>query len=142
MNERYAADDPMRTVDSAGAAVFRMTNGTAEVLVIRHGHKWSFPKGHIEPGESAEAAAVREVYEETGAHIRLLPGFRHEMPSPREGDRRMIIGFAAGYLHGDLRAQEGETDEVAWLPVSDAAARMRFPCDADFLLSAAQFFIS
>ena len=142
MNERYAADDPLRTVDSAGAAVFRTEDGMPEVLVIRHGSKWTFPKGHIESGESPEDAAVREVYEETGAHIRLLPGFRHDMPSPKAGDRRMIIGFAAVYVGGILRPQEGETEEAVWLPVEEAALRMRFPCDADFLRFAAKHFLS
>jgi len=133
MNERYAADDPRRLMDSAGAAVFRTTGGVPEVLVIRYGSRWSFPKGHIEPGETPQAAAVREVYEETGAHIRLLADFRHDMPSQRDGDKRKIIGFAAVYVSGELRPQAGETDEVLWLPVSEAAARMRFPCDAQFL---------
>lgn len=136
MNERYAADDPLRKVNSAGAAVFRMKNGQPEVLVIRSGHKWSFPKGHVEPGETEESAALREVQEETGAQIHLLPGFRHEAPSPRHGDQRMVIGFAAEYLGGELRPQEGETDEVLWLSPEDAAARMRFPCDADFIRQA------
>lgn len=136
MNERYAADDPLRKVNSAGAAVFRVKDGQPEVLVIRSGRKWSFPKGHIEPGETEESAALREVLEETGAQIRLLPGFRHEAPSPRPGDQRMVIGFAAEYVGGDLRPQDGETDEVIWLPPEEAAARMRFPCDASFILAA------
>lgn len=142
MNERYAADDPLNTVDSAGAAVFRMQADTPEVLVIRHGSKWTFPKGHIEPGETPEQAAVREVYEETGAHIRLLPGFRYDMPSPKAGDRRMIIGFAAVYTAGALRPQEGETEEAVWLPVATAINRMRFPCDAEFLRVAEKHFLS
>ena len=97
---------------------------------------WEVPGGHIEPGETEKSAALREVLEETGAQIRLLPGFRHEAPSPRPGDQRMVIGFAAAYVGGDLRPQDGETDEVIWLPPEEAAARMRFPCDASFILAA------
>ncbi len=52
---------------SAGGVVFRRTDGGPLVLVIRDAYKnWGFPKGHLEQGEDAAAAAVREVAEETG----------------------------------------------------------------------------
>jgi ADP-ribose pyrophosphatase YjhB (NUDIX family) len=35
---------------------------------------WSFPKGRVDPGESIAQAAVREVWEETGLHVKMLPG--------------------------------------------------------------------
>jgi 8-oxo-dGTP pyrophosphatase MutT (NUDIX family) len=52
---------------SAGGVVFRRTDGGPLVLVIKDAYKnWGFPKGHIEQGEDAVTAAVREVEEETG----------------------------------------------------------------------------
>jgi 8-oxo-dGTP pyrophosphatase MutT (NUDIX family) len=52
---------------SAGGVVVRLDNGVPFVLLIRdsYGH-WGFPKGHLERGERADTAAVREVLEETG----------------------------------------------------------------------------
>ena len=52
---------------SAGGVVFRTTESGPLFLLIRdsYGH-WGFPKGHVERGERAEAAALREVMEETG----------------------------------------------------------------------------
>ena len=52
---------------SAGGVVFRMDDGRPLVLLIRDSYQnWGFPKGHIEDGEAPEAAALREVSEETG----------------------------------------------------------------------------
>lgn len=52
---------------SAGGVVFRMEDGRAVFLLIRDSYQnWGFPKGHLERGERPEAAACREVTEETG----------------------------------------------------------------------------
>jgi 8-oxo-dGTP pyrophosphatase MutT (NUDIX family) len=56
-----------RREHSAGGVVVRLDNTVPLVLLIRdsYGH-WGFPKGHLERGERADSAAVREVIEETG----------------------------------------------------------------------------
>ena len=52
---------------SAGGIVFRRSANGVRFLLIRDSYQnWGFPKGHVEPGESPDAAAVREVEEETG----------------------------------------------------------------------------
>ena len=52
---------------SAGGVVIRVDGGVPHFLVIRDSYdNWGFPKGHVEPGEAPEAAAMREVEEETG----------------------------------------------------------------------------
>lgn len=52
---------------SAGGVVYRIHDGRALFLLIRDSYEnWGFPKGHIERGELPEAAALREVTEETG----------------------------------------------------------------------------
>jgi 8-oxo-dGTP pyrophosphatase MutT (NUDIX family) len=56
-----------RQETSAGGVVFRVDGGRPLFLLIRDSYSnWGFPKGHIERGEAADAAAVREVVEETG----------------------------------------------------------------------------
>ncbi|MDQ2931767.1 MAG: NUDIX hydrolase [Gemmatimonadota bacterium] len=52
---------------SAGGVVYRVEDGRALFLLIRDSYRnWGFPKGHLEKGELPEAAALREVSEETG----------------------------------------------------------------------------
>ena len=57
----------VRDETSAGGVVFRLDGGHPLYLLIRDSYQnWGFPKGHLEVGENPEAAALREVSEETG----------------------------------------------------------------------------
>jgi 8-oxo-dGTP pyrophosphatase MutT (NUDIX family) len=65
----------VRDETSAGGVVFRVDDGQPLFLLIRDSYQnWGFPKGHLEEGELAEAAAVREVSEETGLSDLSLRG--------------------------------------------------------------------
>ena len=59
---------------SAGGVVVRIEDGRPLFLIIRDSYRnWGFPKGHLEAGETADAAAMREVAEETGLpDLRLI----------------------------------------------------------------------
>jgi ADP-ribose pyrophosphatase YjhB (NUDIX family) len=64
-----------RAETSAGGIVYRLDNGEPRYLLIRDSYKnWGFPKGHLEGGEQPEAAAVREVGEETGVKDLAMRG--------------------------------------------------------------------
>lgn len=65
---------------SAGAVIFRREpGGGVKFLLLYHGKNyWNFPKGHIEKGEKAFGAFLREVAEETGLkpdHLKIISGF-------------------------------------------------------------------
>lgn len=65
----------MRREDSAGGVVYRLEAGQPLFLLIRDSYQnWGFPKGHIEQGEAAEHAALREVVEETGVGALVVRG--------------------------------------------------------------------
>ena len=114
-----------RTTDSAGAIVFRGDT----VLMIRAGSRWSFPKGHVEPGETLLQAALRETREETGIEAALLEDYPLPVPSAREDDRRTVWFYPARYVKGKVRAQPGEVSEAVWVKSSDAAEKITFEPD-------------
>lgn len=65
--DRKGRKSKAREEVSAGGIVVRFTKPEPLVLIIRDSYRnWGFPKGHLEPGETAEQAALREVTEETG----------------------------------------------------------------------------
>jgi 8-oxo-dGTP pyrophosphatase MutT (NUDIX family) len=62
-----AMEGSARDETSAGGVVYRIDRGQPLFLLIRDSYQnWGFPKGHVEDGELPEAAALREVAEETG----------------------------------------------------------------------------
>lgn len=104
--------------------------------MIRAGSRWSFPKGHVEPGETLLQAALRETREETGIEAALLEDYPLPVPSAREDDRRTVWFYPARYLAGDLCAQKSEVSEAGWIKISDAAKRITFAPDRAAFLKA------
>ena len=101
-----------------------------EVLMIAmKSDRRSFPKGHIMPRETREAAAVREIREETGIQVNILPDFCYQVSSARKTDKRSVFFFLAEYVQGDLSAQEEEIDKTFWVPADEAADLISFAND-------------
>jgi 8-oxo-dGTP pyrophosphatase MutT (NUDIX family) len=87
---------------SAGFIVFHVSldeiPGTS-YLLLDHGHHWSFPKGHVEPGEDDLAAAIRELREETGINsVEVIAGFRQEILYFFRHRRRGLIRKTVTYF--------------------------------------------
>lgn len=66
---------------SCGAILYRKTEKAVEYLLLfqKKSQTWSFPKGHMDNGETEEQTAMREVLEETGLKATLSPNFREEV---------------------------------------------------------------
>ena len=108
---------------SCGALVVRREGDRYFILMIRHKAKGnrSFPKGHVEAGESEYVTAMREVMEETSARIAILSDFRATVnyrPSP--GVMKEVVYFLAFTTSADIKAREGEIAEVEWIPLEEA----------------------
>ena len=114
---------------SCGALVFRRDekDGQMYILMIRHklgGHR-SFPKGHMERGETEYMTAVREVYEETAVQIRIDRDFRETVRySPLPGVSKEVVYFMTETKQEAISPQEGEIAQVEWVPVEQAEASL------------------
>ena len=126
-----------RRINSCGVQLLRHSGGETQVLLLRSGEAWAFPKGHIEPGEDEEAAALRELWEETGQLATLLPGFRYETASARPEETRKIIYFLGQPGGVDLQ----RTPEAAcrWVPLREAAKELRFAEDVPAVNAAIRY---
>ena len=108
---------------SCGALVVRRENEKYFVLMIRHKAKGnrSFPKGHVEAGETEYITAMREVMEETSARIAIVSDFRSTVQySPAPGVMKEVVYFLAFTTNADISPREGEIAEVEWIPLEQA----------------------
>jgi 8-oxo-(d)GTP phosphatase len=123
-----------REVAAAGAVVL----GSDDSVLLVHRPKyddWSFPKGKLDRGEHATAAAVREVEEETGVRVRLglpLPSQRYAV---RDGVKTVDdwIGRAVGPHDVGRYRPNDEIDEVAWVPADKAGLVLSYRHDVAVL---------
>ena len=119
---------------SAGGLVLDLAGPVPRAALIgrldRRGRLlWSLPKGHVEPGETVEDAAVREVAEETGIQGRLLaPLGTIDFWFVAE-DRRVhktVHHFLLEARGGELSDADVEVSEVAWVALPDLGARLAY----------------
>ncbi|MBO4834913.1 MAG: NUDIX domain-containing protein [Lachnospiraceae bacterium] len=118
-----------KRTDSAGAIVTRTIHGEKEVLMIRTGEGWSFPKGHIEYGETEQETAAREVKEETGISVEILPGFRFETRSGLQDEQRKVIYYLGKDMGGILDPDFNEISDASWQLAEEVPGLLRFQDD-------------
>ncbi len=122
----------MRYEKSCGAVIFREAEDGWNVLLIRHtkGRHISFPKGHVEPGETESQTAEREIFEETGLRVRVDRRFRAENRyNIRPDTQKLVVIFAALTEQAEITPQPEEIAEAFWLPIEEAAARLTYERD-------------
>lgn len=127
----------MRRVDefSAGGLVVDLSGEVPRGALIgrldRHGRLlWSLPKGHIEAGETAEQAAVREVAEETGISGEIVAELGTiDFWFVAEGRRihKTVQHYLLRAVSGELSDADVEVSEVAWVPLPDITAQLAYP---------------
>lgn len=122
-------------VEAAGGVVVRDGEAGTEVCVVHRPRydDWTFPKGKLDPGESFEDAALREVEEETGLRCTL----ESELPSTEYRDNKdrpkivrywqMEVDDDPGFVPND------EVDELRWLPMAEARKLLTYDRDGELL---------
>jgi 8-oxo-dGTP pyrophosphatase MutT (NUDIX family) len=119
---------------SAGGLIVDRSGGTPRAALIgrldrRGTMKWSLPKGHIEPGETPEQAAEREIREETGIEGRVLAplgtiDFWFMLQAQRV--HKTVHHFLLEAQGGALSDADSEVDEVSWVPLDQVVDRLAF----------------
>ena len=140
----------MKREFSAGGIVF---NSKGQVLVTQHSQNkhWSFPKGLIDPGQTTEEAALREVREEGGIvaeivdkigynkYVYTLNGpARNASQSDAGGEKifKVVTYFLMKYLSGDPKDHDWEVSEAGWYTYEDALKQLSFSQDKELLKKA------
>ena len=121
----------MADVRAAGGVVWREGEDGLEVLVIHrpdHGD-WSFPKGKLDPGETFEEAALREVREETGLTCRLGPELAFAHYEDNKGRPKVVRYWLMAVIEDPGFEPNDEVDELRWLTPSEAIELLTYSRD-------------
>jgi len=131
---------------SSGGVIFRRGQAGVEVALIqrtlRDGKRiWGLPKGWVEPGESFEAAAVREVREETGLSGEILRkigeiSYQFYSRENRATIDKTVHFYLMNYRGGDTADHDEEVETAAWFPIAEAEAAMVYPTEKEIVRKA------
>jgi 8-oxo-dGTP pyrophosphatase MutT (NUDIX family) len=102
---------------------------------------WSLPKGHLEPGETAEQAAVREVAEETGINgviIGELGVIDFWFVADGRRVHKTVHHFLLRAVSGELSDSDVEVTEVAWVPLPEISQKLAYSDERDLVDEAAR----
>jgi bis(5'-nucleosidyl)-tetraphosphatase len=130
---------------SAGIILYFKSHGTYEYLLIysKATRYWGFPKGKIERGESKQAAALREIKEETGLDSSITEGFEYPVTYFfRDKNKQLIkkvVYFFVGYAPSKQVTLSAEHDDYVWLPYDQALEQISYTNDRHVLEKAAAF---
>jgi 8-oxo-dGTP pyrophosphatase MutT (NUDIX family) len=133
---------PLESTDAihaAGGIVVRREAGDVpRVAVVWREQRgdWTFPKGKLDPGETYERAACREVEEETGLTCGTLRYVGTTEYTHRKGRPKVVAYFLMQSVSGSFAPNE-EVDELRWCTVEEAERLLTWDRDRDLLAHAA-----
>jgi 8-oxo-dGTP pyrophosphatase MutT (NUDIX family) len=124
---------PPDQIEAAGGVLWRAADDGPRYAII-HRPKyddWSLPKGKVDPGETHEQAAVREVHEETGwvAELGVPLG---ETTYEHKSRPKRVEYWGMQAVSGTF-SPNAEVDELRWLPAQQARALLSYDRDRDVL---------
>jgi diadenosine hexaphosphate hydrolase (ATP-forming) len=116
----------LQPIEQAGGIVVRRQAAGVGVLLVRAKKDptvWIFPKGHIEPGETAEEAALRETLEEAGVEGELLGPVGGPLEFQSGSERVSVRYFLIRAI-----AERAPTDgrDTQWLAIDEARRALSF----------------
>jgi 8-oxo-dGTP pyrophosphatase MutT (NUDIX family) len=122
-------------VSSGGVGFRRAASGTEIVVIKPRGtDRWQLPKGIVDPGESPEVTAIREVREEAGVDATLVGPIStieywyvgDDRDGARVRFRKSVHFFLLAFSGGHVDAHDHEVADACWLPLDAAVERLAF----------------
>ena len=108
---------------SCGVIPFRFHGAEREYLILlQTNHSWSFPKGHMEPGETEEQTALRELFEETGLRAKLISGKKAVLEYDIPPFTRKQVVLFPGEVRGNVSPQQTEVLDYKWVSAREMKA--------------------
>src|SRR3954451_1463813 len=114
----------------AAGGVIRRADGAIAVVHRPRYDDWSLPKGKLDPGESWEDCALREVWEETGLRCTLGRELSRTFYTDRKGRSKAVRYWMREATGGDFELND-EVDELRWLAHDEAASILTYERDAE-----------
>ncbi|MEE8600152.1 NUDIX hydrolase [Euzebya tangerina] len=138
---------PTKHATSAGGLVLDdRPDGRWVVLIAHRGAdgrlQWTLPKGGLEHGESLEAAAVREVREETGLDAVILRklgvvDYWFVWHPDRARYHKFVHYYLMAFEGGSFDDRDDEAEDVAWVPFTQALEQLSHANEVELVQKAA-----
>ncbi|HUC37815.1 MAG TPA: NUDIX hydrolase [Acidimicrobiales bacterium] len=125
-------------VRAAGGVVLRRgEGGNLEIAVVHRPRRedWSLPKGKLDPGESFEDGAIREVEEETGLVCRLARFAGYTEYVDRRGRPKVVAYWVMEIVGQGTFSAGAEVDEIRWVEAHQALEVLTYERDKDLIAS-------
>jgi 8-oxo-dGTP pyrophosphatase MutT (NUDIX family) len=125
---------------SAGGVAFRLRDSQPEVAVVLMKPKlrWQLPKGIVDPGESPQVTAVREVREEAGVEtdlLKLIETIEYWYRSVKYGKpvryHKFVHFYLLKYRSGNVSDHDHEVEEARWVSPEEAIELLDFKGERD-----------
>lgn len=132
---------------SAGGVAFRWNDSELEIAIVSVKPKlrWQLPKGIVDPGESPQVTAVREVKEEAGVEtdlIKLIETIEYWYRSVKNGTpvryHKYVHFYLLEYRSGNVSDHDHEVEEARWVSFDEALEMLAFKSEREVVEKARQ----